>query len=86
MCYQPPGTDICITFSLYFCGDASALLGIHVRMIPSVLTQVVENLGVLGDGASPLGKHQELVQLPLHESFRDMVHRNAALNSFQVTT
>ena len=24
MCYQPPGTDICITFSLYLCGDASA--------------------------------------------------------------
>ena len=23
MCYQPPGTDICVTFSLYLCGDAS---------------------------------------------------------------
>ena len=23
MCYQPPGTDICITFRLYLCGDAS---------------------------------------------------------------
>ena len=35
MCYQPPGTDICVTFSLYLSGDASdgirAIIGRRIR-------------------------------------------------------
>ena len=39
----------------------------------SILRKVVEDLGVLGDSTRSLSKSQELVQLPVHEAFRDVV-------------
>jgi hypothetical protein len=48
---------------------AITLLSISVSMIIRVLTQVVESLSILENGASSLGKSQKLIQLHLHKPF-----------------
>ena len=39
MCYQPLGTDICITFSLYLCGDASCAVCDQLESIDHLFFQ-----------------------------------------------
>jgi hypothetical protein len=48
-------------------------LGIQVSMITRVLRKFVECLSVLKYSAGTLSKSQKLIQLPFHETFRDMV-------------
>ena len=55
------------------------LLSIGVSMIARVLTEIVESLGILDNCASPLSKSQELIQLPFHESFWNMVTLECSL-------
>jgi hypothetical protein len=47
--------------------------GITVRMVSRILTQVVENLGVLHNGAGSLSQVQKFIELSLNESFRYVV-------------
>ena len=49
------------------------LLGITISMIARVLAQVVEDLCVLQHRAGSLCQCQELIHLPVHESFRNMM-------------
>ena len=50
------------------------LLGITISMIARVLAQVVENLCILQHRAGSLCQCQELIHLPVHESFGNMMH------------
>jgi hypothetical protein len=50
-----------------------SFLGVRVSMIACVLAQVIESLCVLKYSAISLGKRQKFIELPLNESFRDMV-------------
>jgi hypothetical protein len=47
--------------------------GITVRMVSRILTQVVENLCVLHDGAGSLSQVQKFIELELNESLGCMV-------------
>jgi hypothetical protein len=47
--------------------------GISVCMITRILAQVVEDLCILYDGAGSLGQIQKFIELPLNESFRNVV-------------
>jgi hypothetical protein len=49
------------------------LAGIIIRMVSSVLAQVIENLCILQNGASSLSQIQKVIELPLNESFGDVV-------------
>ena len=49
------------------------LLGITISMIARVLAQVVEDLCVLQRRAGSLCQCQELIHLPVHESFRNLM-------------
>ena len=49
------------------------LLGITISMIARVLAQVIENLCVLQHRAGFLCQRQELIYLPIHESFGNMM-------------
>jgi hypothetical protein len=44
------------------------LLLIYVGMIACVLTQVIEGLGVLRHGTTPLGVCQKLIELAVHDA------------------
>src|SRR6185312_7258531 len=48
-------------------------------MIARVLTEVVESLGILENCTCPLSKSQELIQLPIHESFWNMMTLECSL-------
>jgi hypothetical protein len=48
-------------------------------MIARVLTEIVESLGILENCTCPLSKSQELIQLPVHESFWNMVAPECSL-------
>ena len=50
------------------------LLGITISMIARVLAQVVEDLCILQHRVVSLCQCQELIHLPVHESFGDMMH------------
>ena len=49
------------------------LLGITISMIALVLAQVVEDMCILQHRAGSLCRCQELIHLPVHESFRNMM-------------
>ena len=49
------------------------LLGITIGMITSILAQMVKDLCVLQHRAGSLCQHQELIHLPIHESFGNMM-------------
>jgi hypothetical protein len=51
-------------------------------MIARILAQVIESLCVLKYSAVPLGKCQKFIELPLNESFREMVHPKGCLKFF----
>jgi hypothetical protein len=51
-------------------------------MIARILAQVIESLCVLKYSAVPLGKCQKFIELPLNESFRDMVRPKDYLKFF----
>jgi hypothetical protein len=42
-------------------------------MIASILAQMIENLCILQYRTGALGECQEFIQLPLHQSFRNMM-------------
>jgi hypothetical protein len=48
-------------------------LGIIICMITCILTQMIESHCILQYHMGALGEGQEFVQLPLHQSFRNMV-------------
>ena len=49
------------------------LLSIGVRVITRILAQMVESLGILQYSAITLCQCQELIQLPIKKTFRDMM-------------
>jgi len=49
------------------------LLGITISMITSILAQVIKNLCILHHRAGSLCQCQELIHLPVHESFGNMM-------------
>jgi hypothetical protein len=49
------------------------LLGVTVSVMTRVLTQAIKSLCILQYGAGALGKCQELIQFPLHQSFGYMM-------------
>ena len=56
-----------------------APLSIRVSMIARILTEIVVSLGILENCTSSLSKSQELIQLPFHESFWNMVTLECSL-------
>jgi hypothetical protein len=48
-------------------------LDIIVRMITCILAQMIESLCILQYRTTSLGEGQEFVQLPLHQSFRNIM-------------
>jgi hypothetical protein len=53
--------------------ETISLLDVRVSMIACVLAQMIESLCVLKYCAVPLSQCQKFIELPLNESFRDMV-------------
>jgi hypothetical protein len=49
------------------------LLGIIIRVTPRVLAQMIKSLCILEYSAGALCECQKFIQLPLHQSFRNMV-------------
>jgi hypothetical protein len=45
-----------------------SLLLVRVSMVACVLTQVIESLGVLQHGTTPLSERQKLVELAVHDA------------------
>jgi hypothetical protein len=64
--------------------ESISFLGVRVGVIACVLTQVIESLCVLKYSAVPLGKCQKFIELPLNESFRDMVRPKGCLKFFPI--
>jgi hypothetical protein len=52
---------------------AISLTGISVRMITRILAQVVEDLCILHDGTGSLSQIQKFIELPLNESFGNVM-------------
>jgi hypothetical protein len=48
-------------------------LGVIIRMISRILTQMIKSLCVLQDRTGTLGKCQEFIQLSLQQSFRNII-------------
>jgi hypothetical protein len=62
--------------------ESISFLGVRVSMVARVLAQVIESLCVLKYSAVPLGKRQKFIELPLNESFQDMVRPKGSLEFF----
>jgi hypothetical protein len=62
--------------------ESISFLGVRVSVIARILALVIESLCVLKYGAVSLGKCQKFIELPLDESFRDMVRPKGGLEFF----
>jgi hypothetical protein len=51
--------------------ETVSLLGVAIRMITRILSQVIESLCILHDSASPLSQNQKFIQLSLNQSLRN---------------
>jgi hypothetical protein len=61
--------ELCVETST----ETLLLLGIIIRVVPRVLAQMFESLCILEYSAGALCECQKFIQLPLHQSFRNMV-------------
>jgi hypothetical protein len=59
--------------------ESVSFLSVRVSMVARVLAQVIESLCVLKYSTVPLGKCQKFIELPLNESFQDMVRSKGCL-------
>jgi hypothetical protein len=64
-----PFLKLCIQATV----ETISFMGISVRMITRVLTQVIESLCILHDSAGSLGQSQEFIELLLNVSFWNVV-------------
>ena len=55
------------------------LLSIGVRMMTSILTQMIESLGILQYSASALSKCQELIEFSIEKTSRNMMSPESIL-------
>jgi hypothetical protein len=62
-----------LKFGVQASAKTISFAGITVRMVSRILTQVVENLCVLHDGAGSLSQVQKFIELTLNESLGYMV-------------
>jgi hypothetical protein len=62
--------------------ESISFLGVRISMVACILAQVIESLCVLQYSAVPLGKRQKFIELPLNESFRNMVCSKSSLEFF----
>jgi hypothetical protein len=64
--------------------ESISFLGVRVGVIACVQTQVIESLCVLKYSAVPLDKCQKFIELPLNESFRNMMCSKGCLKFFPI--
>jgi hypothetical protein len=59
--------------------EAIPLSGVSVRMIPRILAQVIEDLGILHDSAGSLSQIQKFIELSLNESLWNVMRSESGL-------
>jgi hypothetical protein len=60
------------------------LLDVCVSMVACILAQMIKGLCILEYRAVPLSQCQKFIELPLNESFRDMVRSEGCLKFFPI--
>jgi len=59
--------------------EAFTLLSVGIRIMTSILTQVIKSLGILEYGSSALSQSQKLIEFTIKKSSRDMMSSKGIL-------